>query len=123
MQNRIPYVGSFLLVVVLGLLSRHPVVASFVPYAVGDALYAVMIYLGLGLVWPNMLPWRRAVFALLVCVGIECSQLLDWPWLQQLRANKVARLVLGQGFLWSDLLAYSLGILLVFAINLRSIRK
>jgi hypothetical protein len=30
---------------------------------------------------------------------------------------------LGQGFLWSDLLAYTLGILLIFAIHLKVIRR
>ena len=48
----------------------------------------------------------------LFALVIETSQLFHTPWLDALRANRFAALVLGQGFLWSDLLCYAVGIAL-----------
>jgi hypothetical protein len=41
---------------------------------------------------------------------IEFSQMFHTPWLDALRAHRLAALVLGQGFLWSDLACYAAGI-------------
>ena len=44
-----------------------------------------------------------------VAFTIEASQVLHLPWLDALRATQAGALVLGQGFLWSDLLCYGVG--------------
>ena len=48
----------------------------------------------------------------MLCFGIEFSQLLSYEWLMQLRSTRMGALVLGQGFLWSDIVAYTAGVLL-----------
>jgi hypothetical protein len=45
-------------------------------------------------------------FALL----IELSQLYQADWIVAVRANRLAALVLGHGFLWSDLCCYAVGV-------------
>lgn len=47
---------------------------------------------------------------LLFCFAIEFSQLYKAPWINELRHTLFGRLVLGEGFLWSDLLCYVVGI-------------
>ena len=46
----------------------------------------------------------------LLAWAVELSQLLSWPWLQDLRGTRLGALVLGQGFQWADLIAYAIGV-------------
>ncbi|MCY9213529.1 DUF2809 domain-containing protein [Bacillus haynesii] len=50
------------------------------------------------------------LWALVFCFLIECSQLYHAPWIDHMRAAPLGGLILGYGFLWSDLLAYVLGV-------------
>ena len=63
------------------------------------------------LVLPGALYRRAALSALALCYAVEVSQLWHTPWLDQLRAGRLGALVLGRGFLWSDLVCYTAGVL------------
>lgn len=114
MKKRLAYLGMLLFVIVLGLLSRK---LATVPLAVGDGLWAVAVYLA----WRVFIPdWQaKQVFglALFTAFAVEFSQLLTWSWLVELRQTTLGHLLLGQGFLWSDLLAYSVGLLVVVQLD------
>lgn len=43
------------------------------------------------------------------CAAIEASQLWQPIWLDELRKQPLVALVLGRGFLWSDLVCYAVG--------------
>ncbi|WP_410503428.1 DUF2809 domain-containing protein [Hymenobacter sp. AT01-02] len=64
-----------------------------------------------GLGWPRWSSWRVVGVAAGFALAIELSQLCHTPWLMQLRATRLGALVLGHGFLWSDLACYGVGIL------------
>ena len=42
--------------------------------------------------------------------AIEISQLYHAPWIDSIRQTTVGGLILGFGFLWSDLVCYALGV-------------
>lgn len=107
---RVPYLLAVPVVVGLGLLSRTPGAAWGVPAAAGDALYAVLVYVLLRAARPTGRGPYAAVAAWLVCATIEVSQAWHPAWLDALRATRLGALVLGRGFLWSDLAAYALGV-------------
>jgi hypothetical protein len=66
------------------------------------------------------LPTHRAFYiALLLSYGIELSQLYQAPWLNSVRDTRLGGLLLGHGFLWSDLFCYTVGIALGAAIDAR----
>ncbi len=48
---------------------------------------------------------------------IEFSQLYQADWINQIRDIKLFALVLGHGFLWTDLLCYSVGIIVAFGLE------
>jgi hypothetical protein len=101
------------IVVVLGLGSRSlPHGSAYIQAHAGDALWATMIFVGLGLVLPRWRTGRLALLALVLAWGVEFSQLWQAEWLLRLRATTLGALVLGHGFLWIDLLRYTVGILL-----------
>jgi len=75
----------------------------------GDALYTVAAFWSLLLVAPAGRRGAIATLAFLGSVAVECSQLLEWPWLVELRSGEIGALLLGQGFQAADLIAYSFG--------------
>ena len=75
----------------------------------GDVLWAAMIYWGFKFLFAQE-PKRTAFYALIFCFLIEFSQLYHAPWIDQIRSNRLGGLVLGFGFLWSDLVCYLVGV-------------
>ncbi len=55
-----------------------------------------------------------AILSISICYTIEFLQLYQAEWIFEIRNTTFGHLVLGQGFLWSDLLAYTLGILISY---------
>jgi len=111
-RNRFLYIIAVLIVVILGLASRK--LSGHLPEIVnmylGDALWALMIYFYVGIIFRKLPINRSAIFSLLFCYLIELSQLYHAPWIDQIRNTRLGGLVLGFGFLWSDILAYTLGV-------------
>ncbi|MEZ0131037.1 DUF2809 domain-containing protein [Flavobacterium sp. LBUM151] len=48
---------------------------------------------------------------------MEFFQLYQAEWIIAVRKTRFGRYVLGQGFLWSDILAYTLGIVVAFGVE------
>ena len=107
LKTRLIYIGAIAVLIVIGLLSRK---VSFVPQCFGDALWAVVMYCCWRIVLVKRPPYVAAAFALVTSFAVEFSQLIKWRWLVELRSTKIGHLLLGQGFLWSDLIAYTVGI-------------
>ena len=113
-KARIYYFLIFLTVILLGITSRK---ISFIPLWLGDFLYAVMIYFLMRTIFIYQKSIQIAVIALLVCYCIEFLQLYQAEWIVALRKTLFGRYVLGQGFLWSDIVAYTFGIAFAFFIE------
>jgi hypothetical protein len=113
-RSRVVYAIVLLLVIAAGLGSRlfgrH--LPAFVATYAGDTLYATMVFVGLGLLVPRWSTARLAATALGLCVAIEISQLHHATWIDAIRRTTPGALVLGQGFLWSDLACYAAGVTL-----------
>ena len=54
------------------------------------------------------------IVSLLICFGIELLQLYQGEWMIELRKTLLGKYVFGQGFLWSDILAYTFGVTIAF---------
>ncbi|AWK05127.1 DUF2809 domain-containing protein [Flavobacterium crocinum] len=111
---RIYYTIIFFFIIFLGILSRK---ISFIPLWIGDFLYAVMIYFLVRIFLPFKNTFLIALLSLLICYGIEFLQLYQSEWIIKLRKTLFGRYVLGQGFLWSDIIAYTFGILTAFIVE------
>lgn len=99
-------------VITLGLASRRgysPFPAALGNYP-GDALWAWVVLLCVAWVRPAITRPRLVAWSLGIAFVIEFLQLYQAPWMQVLRANKLAYLVLGNGFDPWDLVAYVVGI-------------
>ncbi|WP_338840767.1 DUF2809 domain-containing protein [Flavobacterium ginsenosidimutans] len=113
-KTRITYFLIFLSIIFLGILSRK---ISFIPLWIGDFLYAVMIYFLARIFLPFKNAFTIALLSVLICYGIEFLQLYQGEWMIELRKTLFGKYVLGQGFLWEDILAYTFGIIVAFCIE------
>jgi hypothetical protein len=103
----------------LGLSSRK--YADYLPEYIntylGDALWAVMIYLFTALLLKDRKPSQIGLLSLSFCYLIEISQLYHATWIDAIRNTRLGGLVLGFGFLWTDVIAYTIGIGVILAIE------
>ncbi|PWA04707.1 ribosomal maturation YjgA family protein [Flavobacterium psychrotolerans] len=113
-KNRFTYFLIIILVIILGILSRK--INGF-PSFVGDALYAVMVYFGIRFLSINLTYIKTVLLALLFCYCIEFFQLYRAEWIVAVRRTPLGHYALGQGFLWSDLGYYLLGVTVAYSID------
>jgi Protein of unknown function (DUF2809) len=113
-RSRIWLAGAMLLVVAVGLVSRN--VPALFPDALGnypgDALWAVVVFLGVALAKPAASVWSLAGLALGVSYLVEVSQLYQGSWITGVRDTSVGHLLLGRGFDRFDLVAQTVGVAL-----------
>lgn len=112
-RNRIIYFLLIMITIALGISSRK--FGSYLPaffreYA-GDTLWALMVFLGIGFWFSKISTGKAMAAALLFSYAIEFSQLYQAEWINALRHTALGGLVLGFGFLWSDLVCYTVGVL------------
>lgn len=111
-RNRIVYFLLIIITILTGLASRHysTVLPQWVHAYLGDGLWALMVFLVLGFIFRRKDTHWIAILAFAFSFGIEISQLYHATWIDALRANRLGGLMLGFGFLWSDLISYTVGI-------------
>lgn len=76
----------------------------------GDYFWAMLLFFGFALVLQKMSTFKVAIATLIFAYCIEISQLFHPQWLEYLRSIKLFGFILGYSFLWSDIVAYTLGI-------------
>ena len=57
-------------------------------------------------------------WAIIFSYSIEISQLYHAPWIDSIRNTTLGGLILGFGFLWSDLVCYTIGIIIGIIIDI-----
>lgn len=113
-SNRLNYFITILLVLILGILSRK---ITGIPLFIGDVLYAVLIYFGFRFLIMDSKKSTSLLLSLLFCFGIEILQLIKIDWLIAIRKNTLGHYILGEGFLWLDLLCYVVGTLMAYYLD------
>lgn len=112
MKKRVFYLGLTLLTIILGLASRKFMFIfpqSIAPY-IGDTLWAMMVYFGFRFLIPHSNILKSFLLAIIFSYLIELSQLYQATWINQIRSTILGGLILGHGFLYEDLISYTLGI-------------
>ncbi|WP_179031943.1 ribosomal maturation YjgA family protein [Paenibacillus kribbensis] len=118
-KKRAVYLVVVLVAILLGLGSRgfSSRLPEFVASHFGDALWACMIYFGLRMLWVDRQLSVALWGSLLFCFAIEFSQMYQAPWINHIRATTLGGLVLGRGFLTADLIRYTVGIAVSWALD------
>jgi hypothetical protein len=124
-RSRPAYLALLIVTVLAGLASRQwpAALPAFIASYAGDALWATMVVWLLALAWPRTGTLRLALTALTIAVAVEVSQLYHAPWIDGIRATRAGALALGQGFLWSDLACYAVGVTLAAGVDAWLVRR
>jgi Protein of unknown function (DUF2809) len=105
--------------VALGLASR--IYRAGLPFVIaeyaGDTLWATAVFFVLQLVRPSAPRLALAAVALAISFCVELSQLAHPPWLDALRQQPGVALILGYDFVPVDLVCYTAGVALAWAID------
>jgi threonine/homoserine/homoserine lactone efflux protein len=118
-RSRAVFLALTVATIVIGLASRRfrRALPAAVGLYAGDVLWATMVYLLAAAIWPRTSMRRLAVGAAAFALAIEVGQLYHAPWIDAVRNTRLGGLVLGFGFLWSDLACYAVGIALALLID------
>jgi hypothetical protein len=111
-RNRSSYALLILLAMAAGLLwrSRFVSLSPFMTKYGGDALWALLVFFGFGVLFRGITTLRLSLVSLGFAWAVEFSQLYHAPWIDAIRAARVGHLILGSTFNWPDLPAYVLGV-------------
>jgi len=85
------------------------------PY-VGDFLVVILIYCFIR-AFLNTSVTTTALFALLFAYTVETAQYFNLANLMGLQDHRIAQIIIGNSFEWMDILAYTLGFLLILIIE------
>ncbi len=112
--TRIIFFLSAVAVVFVGLASRRyqAVLPEFVGEYAGDTLWALMLSLLVSALLAGRTVAYRATISLVLAFLVEISQLYHAPWIDSIRNTTLGGLVLGFAFLWTDLVCYTVGIII-----------
>ncbi len=102
----------FLIEVAIALFVRD----KFIRPYVGDLLVVMLIYCFVKS-FLDATPWKVGLGVLLFSFAIEIGQHFQLVKLLGLEHSEVARIVIGTGFAWGDLLAYTLGVAAVLGME------
>ena len=103
-----------ILTMILGLLSSKfmSYMPSLISPYLGDILWATMVYFGFRFLFPKLNTNTSFLIAIIFSFGIEFSQIYQAQWINNIRSTTLGALILGHGFLWSDLICYTIGVLI-----------
>jgi hypothetical protein len=113
-KSRPLYFWLVLTTITIGVLSRH---ITGIPLFIGDILWGLMVYFIIRFLFINKSIKWVSIISLLFCYAIEFSQLYQAPWINNIRHTVIGGLILGEIFVWGDLLCYTVGIGIGMIVN------
>ena len=113
-RKRIIYIGLMVIVMILGIASRRYGIylPNIISKYAGDTLWALMVYLGFGFLFNKAKIRNVALASMTFSYLIEISQLYQGEWINSIRDTTIGAFILGHGFLISDLVCYTIGIVI-----------
>ena len=110
-RTRITFFLCAVAVTLVGLASRRyqATLPEFLDEYAGDTLWALMLFLLVSTLLAGRTVMSRATISLVLAFLVEISQLYHAPWIDSIRHTTLGGLVLGFGFLWTDLVCYTVG--------------
>ncbi len=111
-STRLIYLSAAVVVILLGLGSRRfrEFLPAFMAEYAGDTLWALLMFLLVSMIAARRPLVVRACAAAGLAGLVELSQLYHAEWIDSIRQTTLGGLILGFGFLWTDLVCYLIGI-------------
>ena len=118
---RVYYSLSIIMTIIIGISSRvfetgNPVFDKYL----GDALYAILIYLLLGFLWDEIRPIIKLIISTIVVLMIEIFQISGIPLQLSQSDNILLRIIsilIGTEFSFYDIYAYIIGLVIMYLLD------
>ena len=121
MKTRLFYLFLTIITIIVALFLRK--IWAYLPFFIniwmGDYLWAVMQFWASRLVFLHFDRKKLAIALVIFCWFIEASQAFHTPVLDSFRDTTMGGLLLGHGFLWSDIVAYTAGVISAYFFDKR----
>ena len=103
----------------VGMLSRTTALQGIPVFtaAAGDTCWAIAAWFLFRLILPQAGLGLMTILTASLCLSVELSQLIKAEWLEDLRQHRIVALLIGRGFLWVDLLRYTVGIMIALTLD------
>src|ERR1700722_15843847 len=103
---------AIMVTIAAGLASRRfpGLLASSLGKYPGDALWALMVFFGWGVVFRKISSLRLAGLALGTAYAIELLKLWRSPQWEEIRHSTVGHLIFGHAFCWQNFVTYAVGV-------------
>lgn len=110
-KKKITYIILIISIICLGLVIRkyNDFFGSIIGKYAPDALWSSMVFFIFRLLINKRNNRFIFISTLVFSCLIELSQLYHSPWIDSLRNIKILALIIGSGFLWSDIVCYFFG--------------
>ncbi|MCU0321472.1 MAG: DUF2809 domain-containing protein [Chitinophagaceae bacterium] len=114
LKRRMIYCVLFLVTIPIGLATRKKPEWFYEPIAKygGDILWTSLFFFLFRIIFPTKKLLTILCYTYAFAVSIEISQLYHANWIDDIRRTFLGKMILGFGFLWSDLMCYAIGALL-----------
>ena len=96
--------------IALFIRSKWAYLPDFINIWIGDYLWAVMLFWAWRMFFLGVDRLKMTYVLVVFCWCVEASQAFHRPWLDAFRETTFGGLLLGHGFLWSDIIAYTAGV-------------
>jgi hypothetical protein len=117
---RLKYCVLAIATMILGLASRSNelLLPEFIVSYAGDTLWALFVFWLVRILKPSLPVLQSAIITIGFAYFIEFSQFYHAPWLDGIRSTTLGGLVLGFGFLLTDLVCYFVGVCIGCVLNI-----
>ncbi len=115
-KSRLFYFLCFFLLLVIEICIAAFLDSGFVRNYVGDFLVVILIYCFIRSIL-NTRPLQTAIFTLVFAYSVEILQYFSIVHKLNLQNNNIAKIIIGTSFEWADIIAYTIGIISVLAIE------
>ena len=92
---------------------------GFIRHTFGDYLAVILLYC-MFKSFIKTKPFHIATVVLIIAYGIEFLQLTNFLEITNLENNKLAKIILGSTFSFSDLIAYTLGVITILIFEIKT---
>lgn len=108
------YLAVTFVIILAGLASRKygNALPEFIAEYIGDTLWAAMVYWGLRFLFPSASILKVAGNLLTVFLLHRNQPIIPGRLANAIRNTTLGALVFGHGFLWSDMICYTVGVML-----------
>lgn len=119
-RNRITYFMCIIIAIILTIMIEN--YKNVLPLSIGNylenVLKALIIYLFIAFIFKKISAINISVISMLICSCFSISNLCEIPWVDNIKNTSIGLFILGNSFVYTDLICYLVGVILGFVLEM-----